>query len=72
MPGMYAINTVNGMALAGGQLGYPVNGYAPRTLGKSVKIKSHPGPFIRHGSPVCYGHSPARIYKENRSAPRSC
>jgi hypothetical protein len=34
MPGMYAINTVNGMALtAGGQLGYaPVNGYAPRTL----------------------------------------
>ena len=36
MPGMYAINTVNGMALtAGGQLGYaPVNGYAPRTLGK--------------------------------------
>jgi len=33
MPGMYAINTVNGMALAaGGQLGYPMNGYAPRTL----------------------------------------
>ena len=40
MPGMYAINTVNGMALAaGGQLGYPMNGYAPRTLGKSDKRK---------------------------------
>ena len=40
MPGMYAINTVNGMALAGGQLGYPVNGYAPRTLGKNTRLLS--------------------------------
>ena len=43
MPGMYAINTVNGMALAGGQLGYPVNGYAPRTLGKNIILL--PGQF---------------------------
>ena len=37
MSGMYAINTVNGMALAG-QIGYPVSAnthaFAPRTVGK--------------------------------------